>query len=277
MLKKHIQLYSIKDEVFGDFEKSLRKVKEVGYDGVEFFGGFYGGRSASEMKKLLEEIGLIPTSSHITTAEIAAQVDYAAELGIEYLIDPMANFRDYEAALEFSKKLNEAGKLCKQKGIAFGYHNHSHEFLQGKDGYLIETVIKNTDPEIVCFQLDVGWATVAGANAVELLGKYPDRFKSIHFKECGEVIGPDALPDFSKFPKGEDGKMQIPPEVLADLQTRGKWNVAAGKGIIDWESVIKKSRELGIDSFIVEREHDYLGDIIACVKEDFEVLSRLLN
>ena len=247
MYKKHLQLYSLKDEVKGDFEKTLRKVKEIGYDGVEFFGGYYGNLSAADMKKLLGEIGLEPISSHVVTSSIAAQVEYAAELGIRYLIDPYADFKDYEAACDFSQKLNEAGKLCKQRGIVFGYHNHAHEFAPCKDGFLLETVIENTDPELVCFQLDVGWAEYAGVNATDFLGKYPDRFKSIHFKECGDVEAPE------------------------------DWNVAAGKGKVDWESVFKASFAQGIDCFIVEREHDYAGDIYKCVKEDYDYISRLLE
>ena len=249
MYKKHIQLYSLKNEVYKDFPGTLRKVKEIGYDGVEFFGGYYGNMSANEMKGLLAEIGLEPISAHIVSDKIAAQVDYAAELGMKYIFDPMANIKDHAASLEFAKKLNEAGELCKRKGIVFGYHNHAHEFIKADDGYLLETLILNTNPDYVCFQLDVGWSACAGVDEVALIAKYPGRFKSIHFKELGQVSGPE-----------EDSK----------------WKVAAGKGIINWEKVFNAAFTHGVELVVVEREHDYQGDIYKCVKEDFDFLSNLL-
>ena len=35
-----VQLYSVRDEMAEDFEGTIRKMKEYGYDGVEFAGLF---------------------------------------------------------------------------------------------------------------------------------------------------------------------------------------------------------------------------------------------
>ena len=45
-----LQLYSLRNECKEDFEGTLKKVKEMGYDGVEFAGRH--GKSAAEVKKL---------------------------------------------------------------------------------------------------------------------------------------------------------------------------------------------------------------------------------
>jgi len=275
MEKRYIQLYSLKDVIGDDFAAVLRRVKEIGYTGVEFAGGFYGGYEAAELKALLAEIGLEPLSSHIMTAQIPGQIAYAKELGIKYLIDPMAPINTYEDAIEAAGKFNEAGKLCADAGISFGYHNHRHEFLPGKDGYLLETVILNTDPKLVCFQLDVGWAACSGADSVALINKYPGRFKLIHLKECSHVAGPEPMPDFTKIPRDENGRPIIPPEVLEKILAQLKWNAPSGKGIIDWKAVKDAAIAQGVEGFVVEREYNYADDIWKCIEEDCAFIKAL--
>jgi len=275
MDKRYIQLYSLKDVIGDDFEGTLRRLKEIGYTGVEFAGGNYGGYGAAELKKLLADIGLEPLGSHIMTPQIAGQVAYASELGVKYLIDPMAPINTYEEAIEMSKKFNEAGKLCADAGIRFGYHNHRHEFLKGKDGYLLETIILNTDPDLVCIELDVGWAACSGADSVALINKYPGRFKLIHLKECNHVAGAEPMPDFSKIPVDENGRPQIPPDVLEKILAQLKWNAPSGKGIIDWKAVKDAAMAQGCDGFVVEREYNYANDIWKCVEEDCAFIKSL--
>ena len=275
MEKRYIQLYSIRDEVAKDFVGSLKRLAEIGYTGVEFAGGNYGGLSAAELKKVLADLKLEPISSHIMSAMVPGQLDYAKELGVRYLIDPMKNIANDDEALAFAKELNETGKLCKDKGLLFGYHNHRHEFIEGKDGTLMDTLLLNTDPDLVCFQLDVGWATCAGVDVPAFIRKYAGRFKMIHVKECSVVAGAEPMPDFSKFPRDENGRPQIPPEVMQKFAEQNKWNVAAGKGVIDWAAVRDAALAQGAEAFIIEREYDYAGDIFKCVEEDCAYLKSL--
>jgi len=274
MDKRYIQLYSIKDETAKDFVGSLKRLAEIGYTGVEFAGN-YGGLSAGELKKVLADLGLEPLSAHIKSDQVAANLEYAAELGLKYIIDPMYNMETYEDAAAFAKILNETGKLCKDKGIHFGYHNHRHEFLECKDGTLMDTLLINTDPDLVCFQLDVGWATCAGCDVPAFIKKYAGRFKMIHVKECSQIAGAEKAPDFGKFPKDENGRPQIPPEIIKQWQEQNKWNVTTGKGIIDWPVVRDAALAQGAEAFIIEREYDYAGDIFKCVTEDCAYLKSL--
>ena len=275
MEKTYLQLYSIKDETAKDFAGALKRVAEIGYTGVEFAGGNYGGYSAGDMKKMLADLGLEALGSHIRSDQVPGHVEYAAELGLKYIIDPMANTGTYEEAMATAEKLNAMGKICKDKGIIFGYHNHRHEFMESKDGTLMDTLILNTDPSLVCFQLDVGWAACASCNVPEFIKKYAGRFEMIHVKECSTAAGPAKMPDFSKFPRDENGRPQIPPEIIKQFQEQAKWNVAAGKGIIDWNAVKDAALAQGAKAFVVEREYDYAGNIFTCVEEDYAFLKNL--
>ena len=57
-MKLGFQLYSVRDELEKDFFGTLKKIKEMGYEGGEL-AGFYGN-SASEVKSMFEEVGLTP-------------------------------------------------------------------------------------------------------------------------------------------------------------------------------------------------------------------------
>lgn len=237
MEKCYIQLYSLKDEIAKDFDTVLRRVADLGYTGVEFYGGVFGGHSAADLKKLLQELNLEPLGAHLHSAQVPGLLDYACELGLKYIIDPMQGMSTDEEALAFSQVLNRTGELCAARGIKFGYHNHAHEFAPGKDGTLMDTIIKNTDPTQVCIQLDVGWVANAGVDAPAFIAKYPGRFALIHMKEDGPV--------------------------------------ATGKGIIDWEKVKDAALAQGTRAFIIEREQLYADDIYQCVTEDLAFLKAL--
>ena len=60
--KVGLQLYSVRDQMEKDMEGTLKAVKEMGYDYVEFAG--YFGKSAEEIRALLDKYGLICISVH---------------------------------------------------------------------------------------------------------------------------------------------------------------------------------------------------------------------
>ena len=250
MDKRYIQLYSLHEEAEKDFEGTLKRVADMGYTGVEF-ANFYGGLSASDLKKLMKNLSLEPLGSHITTDEVEANLDYASDVGFKHIIDPWASLYKQEDALAYCEKLNKAGKLCKDRGMVFSYHNHAHEFIKGKDGYLLETMLANTDPALVSFQLDVGWVVRAGVDASALLAKYPGRFKMIHVKECSVAANPEV-----------------------DLEDKS-WNVATGKGLINWQEICTAVAKSGAEAFIVEREFTYKDDRLKCVEEDCAFLKNI--
>ena len=249
MSKYYLQLYSLHNEIQKDFDGVIRRVKQMGYTGVEF-AGIYGGYSAADLKAFLAEVGLEPLSAHIGVAGVMEHLEYAAELGMKYFIDPAYGMETREDALKAAAEFNKAGELCAKAGIQFGYHNHQFEFKPCEDGTLMDTLILNTDPNLVCFQLDAGWAAYAGIDCPAFIAKYPGRFKLIHFKECSFLHADD-------------------PE--------SEWNGPAGKGIVNWTAVRDAAFAQGTEAFIVEREAVYAGDIFSSVQDDGEYLKSLLQ
>ena len=65
-----LQLYSVRETAEKDFAGTLRAVKAMGYDGVEFAGLY--GHTPEYVKGLCEGIGLVPISAHININEMIA-------------------------------------------------------------------------------------------------------------------------------------------------------------------------------------------------------------
>jgi sugar phosphate isomerase/epimerase len=53
--------------------------------------------------------------------------------------------------------------------------------IEGKLGY--DYIVENTDPSLVYFELDCGWATVAGQKPLEILNRHPGRIRMLHLSD----------------------------------------------------------------------------------------------
>ena len=134
-MKYGVQLYSLRETAEREgAEKILQMVSEAGYDGVEF-AGFYG-RTPEEMKELLKKYKLVGISAHIRPEAVEENLPYIDALGIKYVFIPWAGAEEFESAEKYAKFLSETKKakaLLDARGVGFGYHNHAHEFENGKD------------------------------------------------------------------------------------------------------------------------------------------------
>lgn len=90
MLKVGLQLYTLREELEQDFEGTIRKVAELGYSGVEFF--HYFGRTAEQVKALLEETGLVAVGAHrpydAMLNDTEQEITFNLEIGNRNLIVP---------------------------------------------------------------------------------------------------------------------------------------------------------------------------------------------
>lgn len=207
-----IQLYSLRDRMQADFEGTLAAVAGIGYAEVEF-AGFYG-RSAQQVRKTIDDLGLRAPSSHedlLSGDRTRNQrtLENAATLGERWIIHPYykgATLDDYRAQAE---KLNEVGELARSYGIKAGYHNHDHEFepLEGSYGYSV--LLDETDPDLVDMELDLYWAFDAvadygnrDAEPLALFARAPGRFTLLHVKD-GFPADPLRDPHFEDVGEGE--------------------------------------------------------------------------
>lgn len=128
---------------------------------------------------------------------------------------------------------NAGGKVLKEHGITFTYHDHGYEFHAYEDGTLMDYIIRNTDPAYVSFEMDVLW-TMHGGGAdmpVKLLKKYPNRWKLMHVKDLR---------------KGVQGDLTG--------HTPAENDVPVGTGQGNWKSILKLAKKNGVQHLFIEDE-----------------------
>ena len=114
-----------------DLPGVLREVATAGYDGFE--GGGPGAMSVSQMKALLDELGLQLAGVHTGyegLQDLEATLDYMDALDCRLLMCSGVGSREdgleaYERAAEV---FNDVGRRCQERGIRFCYHNHAWEY-----------------------------------------------------------------------------------------------------------------------------------------------------
>jgi len=181
-----VQLYSIRELCKKDLVGTLKAAKEIGFAGVEFAG--YHGKSAKELRKILDDIGLVACGTHtgldtVNPQNIAKTIEFNQEIGNKFLMVPGMKAVTKEDWLARAKEFNVAAATAKAAGMYVGYHNHQHEFKTKFDGECVwETFFKNTSAD-VCIQMDVGHVVSAGEDPIKWLKMFPKRSLTLHAKE----------------------------------------------------------------------------------------------
>ena len=148
------------------------------------------------MRAELDKLGMrgvaIHTGLNALQTERDRLLDEARTLGSEYVVlasVPQEQRGSLDAARQLASAFNGFGEVCRAGGLQFGYHNHNFEFapLDGTNMYNI--LLENTDPALVKFELDAFWASFAGVDPVEVLGRLAGRVPLLHAKdmEAGEA------------------------------------------------------------------------------------------
>jgi sugar phosphate isomerase/epimerase len=246
-----IQLYSVKEDMALDPVATIRALAGFGYKQLEGFDGGKGilwGMQPAEFKALMTELGIEMVASHCNVFEnLEAQAQQAAEVGIKYLIcpwiGPQKSLDEYRA---MAKEFNQIGEKLKSFGLKFAYHNHDYTFVD-LEGQLPQDLLMNeTDPALVDFELDIYWAHVANVKPSDYLAKYPGRFRLCHVKDAEPGTG--------------------------DPHQRG---VLLGQGEIPYAELIKQSKDLGMEYFIVEQERFPTGTPMEAAEANAKYLAAL--
>jgi sugar phosphate isomerase/epimerase len=218
----------------------LDQAKDLGFTYIEG-GTLPKGVTAEEYNAKLAALGLKMVSMHVSydllSSDLPGAVAQAKALGVQYVITPwiphQGDVFTADEARAAAANFNTWGAAFKAAGIQYGYHPHGYEFRpDGKGGTLLDLIIQSTQPELVCFEMDVFWATHGGANPTALLAQYPDRWKMLHVKDIrkGAPIG------------------------LYTGRAPATDDVPVGSGQIDWPSVLKEAKSIGVEWYFIEDE-----------------------
>lgn len=235
--KVALQLVSVIPSCNKNLIGTLKSIAQMGYKGVEFssrFGNFYG-KSPVEMRKILNDYGLLcagwhPTRQELDESSLSKSIETAHAIGAKYLIQaelPVSQqeIGSREAWLRAAEKFNKLSSLLNQEGLSIGYHNHTEEWTKFENTNGWEVFFDNTSKDVI-HQIDTAHCLKGGGDPVRMIRKYAGRTKTIHLKERG-------INDF------------------------GTGEPAFGEGKVAWSEVFKACEQKGATEwYIMER---YMG------------------
>ena len=246
-----LQLSTVTPQLMYDFEGTLAAVAAIGYRQVEFSALGFLGRPVAMVVELLERHGLTAPVGRISPklpdnfASLSQQEqmgafrtyggpDYlldnvryglegAAALGQKHLVLPALMPTQFSSRAKLDESINllrQAGELCADAGVQFGYHNHDWEFAPVEGVVPFDLMTQQIAPELMAWQLDVYWVTKAGHDPLQYFTELGARIPSCHLKDIDE--------------QGD----------FADV----------GYGTIDFPAVVASAAQAGTSYYFVERD-----------------------
>ena len=236
-----LQLYSLRHQIVPGNAATVKEAmaygKQVGYTEMEAPELY--GLPAKEYRSLLDEVGLPCTSMMATYDQFKTQLRTVAEnahtLGATNVVNawiPHHGPFTLELCRETAGIYNTWGKKLHAEGLHFGHHTHGYEFQPYQGHPLFDTLVKETNPEYVDFEMDIFWVVDPGESPVAYLKKYPNRWRLMHLK------------DMKKGPPTHNYTGSEPVS----------WDEPLGAGRMDIPAILREAARVGVKHYYVEDE-----------------------
>ncbi len=257
-----LQLYTLRNQLANDVPGTLKAVADAGYHQVELMDVVTG----EEIFQTAVDVGLKVTSAMINWQSLVnpggegvpsfqETLDVAVKQELKYLVIPYVGKGSRETVDKLktlSRRANRAGEACRKAGIQLCYHHHSFEFEKLSDGQTgWDVFVKEFDPQLVKFEIDVFWAAIGGNDPVETIQGLKGRVAQLHLKDL--LKGTPTIYDESK----------VPHEAFKEV----------GNGIIDWTAVLAAGEAAGVAQCHVEQ--DQSPDPIVSIGQSMQNLKTL--
>jgi sugar phosphate isomerase/epimerase len=233
-----LQLYSLRAQFAANgVPKTLDSVKGFGIRYAELAGTY--NLKPEQLTKLLADRGIKAVSGHFPYKRFKEDPEsVAAEakaLGLEFAGCAWADHKaplDERQTREIAAVFNRAGAVLAKHGLKFFYHNHGFEFHKFGDETLMDLLMRETDPKLVSFQMDVLWTVFPGQDPAKLLAKYPGRWSLMHLKDLKKGVATGSLA----------GKTDVTNDVVL------------GTGQMKWTEILPAARKAGVKYYFIEDE-----------------------
>lgn len=223
-----LQLYTVREHTARDMPGTLRLLAEIGYTAVETAG--FGGLTPQDFRGVMDDLGLRASGAHVPLdawdSDPASVIADMHAIGSSHAIVPIAppeRRGDEESIQRLAEDFNRWAELCRSEGITFSYHNHDFEFARPGETTMWDVLVRETDPALVHFELDLYWIKYGGSDPETVLRSVGDRVSLVHLK--------DMAPD--------DTRSDLP----------------VGEGTMPWPDLLKTADELGVEWFVAEQDN----------------------
>lgn len=277
-----MELYTLGLKPADDIAAAFKALAALGYREVEFSGHY--DRSFAELKRALDGAGLTGPTLHALPRPAKGAWDltgdlskFAADvktLGASFVVvsipvlpdriynvlsNPPKGFDVVAASRLFASLeaddwkrtadlLNDKAAALAKHGLRLAYHNHGMDFLAlpgGTNGFRL--LVERTDPKLVSFELDVGWAVSAGQELPPLFRLLGERIRLLHLKDT----------------------KRLSTSVMELASTD------AGTGIVKWSEVVDFVRRGHVEHMFVEQEEPFPTTPMDAAKIDYEFFTQL--
>ncbi|WBC15848.1 sugar phosphate isomerase/epimerase [Micromonospora sp. WMMA1998] len=202
-----IQLWTVRDALNGSpgYDATLAHLARIGYPRVELALGYFG-RTAAQLRRFLDGIGIKASSSHDGIAADAAGLEQkianARTLGQRFMVVPYLNSDKEDDWKRWAEQMNVEAAAARRAGLRYGYHNHAHEFTIdfGNGRRPWDVLTEELDPRLVHLEIDLYWAVTGGINsgegvedpegfALDVIRCAPQRVLQYHVKDRDPATG----------------------------------------------------------------------------------------
>jgi sugar phosphate isomerase/epimerase len=272
-----LQLYTLGDEAGRDLDATFAQVAAIGYRDIEL-PGLYGKQPAA-IREAAAKAGLSISSLHVPAQGMGGLslgsppqqlADILGALGVRRAVAPIAlfpaDFRpsggDMAAAIgkafaaagaepwkRTAALLNTAAAGLKPLGISVGYHNHNMEFAPIGDTNGWQILLRETDPRLVNFEVDVGWVAAAGLDPAAFLKQHHGRVAQLHVKDVAKG-------------NAKNYAIQMKPAEV-------------GSGTLDWKRILPAALQANVRNFYVEQEPPFTIPRIEAARKSYQYLAAL--
>jgi len=230
------QTWPVRDMIEKDFIGTLKVLHAAGFRAVELCSpvgyadsGFAGlaKYSGSELRKIINDAGLICISSHFGIDELRKNQDdriaWAKDVGLTQMLVPSLEGPQHPTMDDVKRaadEYNRMGEKAAAAGIQQGLHNEDFELSKVDGQRTYDLLFKLLDKKLVKFQFQVSTIS-AGYDAAEYFTNYPGRFISMH------VQGWDA---------------------------KNRKEAPVGQDSLDWKRIFTAAKTGGIKNYFVEMD-----------------------
>lgn len=255
-----VQLYTVRGPLAEDPADTLRKIARIGYTDIEAFHD-----DVSALAPLARACGLRLISTHVSADLVAGTGAASREAHRDTLrssfdamraqgVDYVGTYMPYAACehtpafwLDIGDRLNDAGRIAREAGLTFVYHNHAVELSRLPDGqFPLDVLLQAWDPALVGLELDVFWASIAGGDPVSLMERLGRRVVLLHLKD-----------------KAADAPVTADDRTVAPAAF-----MEIGAGVLPMTAILRAADACGVRHVFVEQDHTP-GDPLVSLERSF--------
>jgi len=248
-----VQLYMVRRQAPQDLAGVLRAIHQIGFAQIELYPIAYSHPPA-ELRRIVQDAGLGAASGHFDYDGFESKIDYARQLGLEYMVCPMLPknlWTSLDGFREAAAKFNAWGKRVHESGMQFAFHNHDYEFKPQGNTTGFAELMQHTDPAFVKMEFDLYWLTQAGQDPAAMLTRHADRARLIHLKDRT----PNAPTSY-------------------DMDATSEHFTELGKGTIHWPALLAQARKQGICYAFLDQD-ETSEPVLQSMKESYAYLHSL--